>query len=155
MFQKLFYLKCIIILLPYNYTFEVKIPLSCSFVLRIKFRDFQINEALFWITMNLRYAIVLIHVYYYPIQVISVLSSKKSEEFVISSLFWISISTQSHKSARWLSIVETSNRAIRWRIYHAATLLKTGLCCAPCPALHYIKILSLNSRFLQLQQGCM
>ena len=32
-------------------------------------------------------------------------------------------------SARWLSIVEMSNWAIRWSIYHAATLLQTGLCC--------------------------
>ena len=46
-----------------------------------------------------------------------------------SSLFWISISMRSHKSARRLSIDETSNWAIRSSIYHAATLLKTGLCC--------------------------
>ena len=109
----------------------MKLRFHCHapFALRIKSGDFQINEALFWITMNLRYAIVLIHIYYYFVQVISVLLSKKSSQFVRSSLFRISISTRSHKSARWLSIVETSNWGIRWNIYHAATLLKTGLCC--------------------------
>ena len=109
----------------------MKLRFHCHtpFALCIKSGDFQINEALFWITMNLRCAIVLIHVYYYTIQVISVLPSQKSQEFVRSSLFRISISTRSNKSARLLGIIKTSNWAIHWSIHHAATLLKTGLCC--------------------------